>query len=175
MTSDISMRVLCAGSLTLFMGLSGPVFAASPATTTLSVTLKITSDCKVNVDPLAFGAHGSLLDNIEATSNISVACSPGVKYKIGLDAGKGPSASVTARKMTNTVTPATAVDYQLYIDAARTQNWGNADTAGTGVNVTPVTSDGTIKKYTIYGRVPNTQTTPAAGDYADSVGVIVTY
>jgi spore coat protein U-like protein len=62
------------------------------------------------------------------------------------------------------------IDYQMFKDAAYTENWGDTvstDTvSGTGI--------GTEQSFTVYGRVP-AQTTPATGTYTDTVTVTVTF
>jgi spore coat protein U-like protein len=65
---------------------------------------------------------------------------------------------------------AALVNYRLYRDAGRTQNWGNS----IGTDTLAGTGNGAAQAITVYGRVP-AQSTPAAGTYTDTVAVTVTY
>jgi spore coat protein U-like protein len=98
---------------------------------------------------------------------LTVDCSSGSAYNMGLNAGTATGATVTSRQMTN---GAAKINYSLYSNAARTTNWGN--TVGTGT----VSSTGTSasQSYTVYGSV-SAQTTPAPGNYTDTIIVTVTY
>lgn len=147
---------------------SGPTLAAT-ATANLTVKIIITNECKVATPAdLDFGSRGVLDQNFDATTTISVTCTTGQTYNVGLGAGTGPSPTVTARKMKNGTD---IVAYGLYKTAARAagDNWGDTGTdrmAGTGT--------GAAQSLTVYGRVPP-QTTPPANTYTDTVAITVTY
>lgn len=149
-------------------------FATAPAsaqtsTGQIKVTLVVQAECKLtSTADVAFGTTGVIQSAITATGTIGVQCTNTTPYNIGLGAGSGAGATVVARKMT-AGTGAT-IHYELYRDTARTLVWGdtvNSNTmAGTGTGV--------VQTLTVFGRVP-VQTTPAAGTYADTVTVTVTY
>lgn len=142
---------------------------AATDTDTFQVSITIQGACQVvATNTLDFGTQGILASDIDATTTLSVQCTDGTAYDIGLDAGTGAGATIATRKMTG---PASAtIDYLIYSDPGRTQLWGvsiPADTvSGTG--------DGAQQDYTVYGRVPG-QTTPAAGTYTDTITVTVTF
>jgi spore coat protein U-like protein len=92
---------------------------------------------------------------------LTVDCSSGSAYNMGLNAGTATGATVTSRQMTN---GAAKINYSLYSNAARTTNWGN--TVGTGTSAS--------QSHTVYGSV-SAQTTPAPGNYTDTIIVTVTY
>jgi spore coat protein U-like protein len=105
---------------------------------------------------------------IDVAGSISVQCTDSEDYDIGLGAGNGAGASITDRKVTG---PASAtIDYSLFRDSNRLQNWGDI-TSGDIINGT---GDGASQVISVYGRVP-AQTTPAAGSYSDTVLVTVSY
>ena len=149
-------------------------FAAAPAalaatvTATMPVTITIQNACNVSsVAPttLNFGTQGPLVANVDQTSTITVTCTSGAPYNIGLDGGG--SGNINARVMVN---GANSVGYQLYSNSGRTTVWGTT----IGTNTVTGTGNGTAQPYTVYGRVPP-QTTPPAGVYNDTVNVTVTY
>ena len=67
---------------------------------------------------------------------------------------------------------ANLLNYNLYVDAARTNVWGD----GSGTTFTIANSGtGAAQAVNVYGRVPSGQTTVPPGGYADTVAVTVTY
>lgn len=161
------------GNRLLAMALAGvSCFAAAEAattSTTFQVKLTITAQCTiVNASALDFGTNGVINSNIDQTSTLNVQCTNTTPYNIGLNAGVN-GGTVATRLMKGGPSNET-IGYSLYTTSARTVVWGNTvltDTvAGTG--------NGAQQTYTIYGRVPP-QTTPAAGNYLDTITVTVTY
>ena len=131
-----------------------------------TATATVARQCSVTATTLDFGAVGLLLANTLGTSTIGVQCSSGSAWTVGLDKGSN-GASIITRKMAS---GANLVGYQLYLNAARTTVWG--DTVGT--NTVAGTGNGGVQNLTVYGSVP-AQTTPAAGNYTDTITVTVTY
>jgi spore coat protein U-like protein len=144
---------------------------ADVSTANMPVQINLLATCNVStVAPttLDFGTGVGLLNaNIDQTSTITVTCSNSTGYNIGLGAGTAPGATVTTRSMVN---GAALVNYRLYRDSGRTQNWGQT----VGTDTVAGTGNGTAQSISVYGRVP-VQTTPAAGTYTDTVAVTVTY
>lgn len=138
---------------------------AATATGTIAVTATVLSTCTVAALPLAFGNYASIA--LPATTTLTVSCSLNTTYTVGLDAGTGNSASTALRKMTN---GANTLNYQLFKDAARTQNFGN--TAGT--DTVSGTGNGLAQVITVYGQVVASQF-PAVGLYSDLVTATLTY
>jgi len=62
------------------------------------------------------------------------------------------------------------VTYGIYRDSGRSQPWGSTQ----GTNTASGTGSGTGRNFTAYGRVP-VQTSPSAGNYADTVVTTITY
>jgi spore coat protein U-like protein len=114
---------------------------------------------------LDFGTQGPLVANIDQTSTITVTCTTGAAYNVGLDGGG--SGNINARRMINGTNN---VGYQLYSNSARTNVWGNT----VGTDTVAGSGNGTSQTLTVYGRVPP-QTTPVAAVYNDTVNVTVTY
>lgn len=148
----------------------GGAQAVTSITSTFQVRIAITATCIFSTgaaSDLDFGTQGVLAANVDQTSTIMVQCTNTTPYDIGLNGGSVAS-SVTARQMSG---PASArINYNLYRDAGRTANWGNT----VGTDTLSAVATGAPVSHTVYGRVP-AQTTPAAGSYADTVTVTVTY
>ena len=131
-------------------------------------------DCTVSASTLDFGTTGTNLEtqSVEAASTITMRCTKGVNYNIALDAGVGNGATVAQRKMTHDSGGAT-LPYQLFRDPARTQPWGDGSS---GTSTVSATGAGTqvASSHTVYGRLLP-QSSPAVGQYHDTVTVTVTY
>ena len=140
---------------------------AATVTGNMPVQIIIQNACEITVapTPMNFGTHGVLSANIDSSSVLTVTCTTGANYNIGLNGGA--SGNINARTMTNGTD---FVGYQLYTDAGRTDVWGN--TVGTDTEAKVGT--GTVQQFAVYGRVPP-QTTPPADTYTDTVLVTVTY
>ncbi|WP_372803609.1 Csu type fimbrial protein [Paracoccus seriniphilus] len=160
-----NMRFALAGCLALL-----PLAALSQtATDSFDVRITIAEECEItSTETLDFGNAGVLSTNVDATAVLQVTCTNSTPYDIALDAGDGSGATVGDRLMTSAASD--TITYRLYSDSGRTSIWG--ETSGTDTQ--GATGNGSAQSYTIYGRVP-VQTTPAAGDYTDTVGVTVTY
>ncbi|NEI52420.1 fimbrial major subunit CsuA/B family protein [Rhizobium leguminosarum] len=154
------------GGLVLFTPI-GTTLAAT-ATGNMTVRITIEAECRIQTaSDLDFGTAGVIAAKIDQTSTIGVQCTSGQTYNVGLNAGAGGGATTAVRRMTG---PAGTIGYSLYRDSARTQPWG----VTIGTNTVAGTGNGDVQNLTVYGRVPP-QVTPAAGVYADTVAITVTY
>lgn len=140
----------------------------------MGVKIVITNACDVATTaptPVDFGSHGllSAAVNESTAGGITVTCNNGATYNVGLSAGANPGTAgdVTTRRMAN---GGVYIAYQLYSNAGRTTVWGNT----VGTNTVASTGTGSAQTFPVYGTVP-AQTTPAAGNYNDTVQVTVTY
>jgi spore coat protein U-like protein len=156
---------------------SGSVCAlAGTATSNLTVQLTITASCTINAATLDFGSNpGTTLvaANIDASSTVSVTCTSGSPYSIGMD--NGANASGTQRRMK---TGANFLNYNLYVDAGRTNAWTTAasnSTCTTANSCALGTGNGSAQPVNIYGRVPSIGTAPPTGAYSDTVLMTITY
>jgi spore coat protein U-like protein len=143
---------------------------AATDTTTFQVTATVNDACTVSATDLAFGVYDPSAADDEDTSTITVTCTKSTDYDIGLNEGTASGATVTTRKMIDTVST-DLLNYSLFSDASRTVNWGN--TVGTDtVHVGSAT--GAAENHTVYGRIPTGQYV-TAGSYSDTITVTVTY
>ncbi|MGC1422516.1 MAG: spore coat protein U domain-containing protein [Terracidiphilus sp.] len=115
--------------------------------------------CSLTVSTLNFGTYTGTLLNGTATGRVT--CAGG--WNIPMDAGTGAGATVTNRKMTGPF--GATLNYALFRDSARTQNWGNTtDTELTGTGNTNVT---------VYGQISATQHV-ISGTYTDTIHTATT-
>ena len=139
--------------------------SAATADSSIAVSSSVQATCVTTATPLAFGVYtGIQADN---TATISVTCTKSTPYTVGLNAGLGTGATVTARSMTGA---GMALNYALFTDAGRTTNWGNTVATHTVAG----TATGAAQVLTVYGRVAAGQFV-APGAYNDTVTATVTY
>jgi spore coat protein U-like protein len=135
-------------------------------TATMSVTAVVQATCLASASALNFGTYSGLLINM--SSAITVTCTNTTTFNIGLNAGTATSATVTTRKMTS---PASAtLNYTLFRDSGRTQNWGNT----VGTDTLASTGTGSPIMYGVYGQIPAGQYV-APQTYNDTIIATITY
>jgi spore coat protein U-like protein len=155
-----------------------PVLCALPAhATTASGTFQVNatviSACTVSGALLNFGTSINPLSAsvpLYATSTLSVQCTNTTPYAVSLNAGlnAGGASNFSARAMKS---GANSLAYQLYMDTAHSQVWGD----GTATSVTSSgTGTGSAQSLTIYGSV-SSLTGAVPGSYTDTVTVTITY
>jgi spore coat protein U-like protein len=143
--------------------------AAQTAQTTMDVSATVVEACVVTATNLAFGTYDPTASSpADAASAITVTCTPGTVYSVGLNAGATAGATVTSRQMAS---GSDRLGYGLYQDAARSVNWGNMPGTDTPAAATASLTPSVL---TVYGRVPAQQALPV-GSYTDTVTITVSY
>lgn len=164
MSTHVKFRSRLAIVAAIVLG-TAPSAQGTTATTTIAVSATVLSFCSISALPLAFGNYsGSLLS---ASTTVSVTCTVGTTFNIGIDAGLGTGASVTERKMQS---GANTLSYGLYSNAGATTVIGST----IGTNTISNTGTGSSQTITVYGQVPAAQAV-APGVYTDTVTVTITY
>jgi spore coat protein U-like protein len=134
-----------------------------------AVTATVLKTCAVTTLDLEFSDYDFTSESaVGGSTTLSVLCTTGTSFQVGLNAGSTSGSTVTSRAMTD---GSNTLDYGLYQDASFTTNWGN--TPGTDTPAAVVAGT-TASDLAIYGRVPAGQNVPA-GDYSDTIQVTVTY
>jgi len=133
---------------------------------TFTASASVLANCNVVAQDINFGTQGILQTNVDAAAQLTVSCTPGTNYDVGLDGGQ-TNASPSARLM---ALGAQTITYGLFRDAIRTLVWGNT----IGTNTATGTGNGAAQIFSVYGRVPP-QTTPSAGTYRDTIVVTITF
>lgn len=148
--------------------ISGPAMAVSTQQTTFKVTADVTASCTIAAADLDFAAYDPGGSAVPGQSSITVHCTNGTTWNVGLNAGVFSGATTSTRKMTGPGSFALA--YGLFTDSAHTTSWGNivgTDTeSGTGTGIDQVLN--------VYGLVPASQNV-GAGHYEDTITATVTF
>ena len=126
--------------------------------------------CDIATTPLAFGEYDPLVRHasqpLDRDGSVTITCTKGTSATIGLNAGSHSSG--TSRNLSN---GSALLRYDLFIDAGRTQRWGegeaNALQAGDAPSDAPRT-------FVVFGRVPAGQDVPV-GAYTDMVVVTIEF
>ncbi|WP_260928889.1 spore coat U domain-containing protein [Novosphingobium sp. 9] len=142
---------------------------AATATDPMAVTATVISACIIDAADLPFGNYDPTSSTPkDMNTTITVTCTVGTPFTVGLNAGSTSGATVTTRQMAN---GANRLGYALYSDTGHATNWGN--TSGTDTPA-QATATATSTVMTVYGRIAARQNVPA-GSYTDSVTATVYY
>ncbi len=156
------------------LSLTAVAVQAATVGTTFPVTATVQANCLVSATALAFGNYAPGSGNVDAASAVTVRCTSGTAYTVGLNQGLATGATVTTRSMVNGTN---LLSYALFSNATRTTNWGNTAAtnwvSGTGAGMGVPSA----QTHNVYGRVADTGTnlTAPVGAYADTISVTVTY
>lgn len=141
---------------------------AATTVTTFQVTATVAASCSTSATNLAFGTYDPLAATATSgTSQVSVRCTLDTPYNIGLDAGSGAGATVSARRMTG---GGATLTYVLYQDSAHLTVWGSTP----GVDTVAGAGTGLSVPHTVYGEIPSGQNV-STGGYSDVITVSVNY
>lgn len=149
---------------------------AGTATANLTVQITITASCTINAATLDFGSNPGtnlVASNVDGSTTVSVTCTSGSPYSIGMDNGTNVSGSQRRMK-----SGANLLNYNLYVDSGRTNAWTTAASNSTCTSANSCflgTGNGSAQSVSIYGRVPSVGTAPPAGTYTDTVTMTITY
>lgn len=168
MTELRSRKLAAAAAAMIFAGTAAPAFSQT-AQANLGVSATVTNNCTVSTDPVAFGdVDVTTGAEVLGTGAVNLTCTNGATWSAAADAGDGDGATILARSMTS---GANELAYQLYTEPTRTDVWGD----GVDGETIDGTGTGLEQEIPIYARVLAGQGTAAAGVYADTVVVTVTY
>ncbi len=155
----------CLASLAL---MSNSAWAAT-ATDTMTVTATVPDTCIITADDLAFGDYNPFSGSVlNGASTVSVTCTTGSTFNVGLNQGGGSGATVATRKMTSPASD--TLNYSLYQNPGRTTVWGNT----IGNNTVSSTGIGSAQVFDVYGQISASQSVPP-GSYSDTITVTVTF
>lgn len=137
-------------------------------TKTLLVSLTVTNDCQITTPNISFGSAPVVAGFGTVSQSLSVSCTKGSNYTVGLDDGQNVASG--RRRMKSTANNYLAYDI---FKSAGTVRWGSSGTArraSTDADVNPGAGTGTGSQVFNYNaKVYTDQATPPAASYADSV------
>lgn len=149
----------------LVLGSGGTAMAAT-STGTLGVRVVVQPNCTVASATLDFGTYVSgQAAVLNGFTTVAYSNCPAGILKFELD--NGANGTTATRRMSNGSSG--LLNYGLYKDSARTQNFGQG-TNGKNVTLT-ATGSGSIS---VYGSIPATQAV-AEGTYTDTVQITLTF
>lgn len=155
-----------AGSLAVATAFAQPAQAASH-TGAFDVTITIEAGCTVvTTNSLGFATESVLDKALDITATLSVLCTKGTGYNIGLNEGtNGVDIDNRVMKAGGDDT----VSYQLFKDEQRGEPWGSVEgdrLGGTGL--------GTEETHIIYAQIPR-QDSVTPGEYTDTITITVDF
>ncbi|MEH1871477.1 Csu type fimbrial protein [Nostoc sp.] len=131
-----------------------------------TTTLPALSQCTINATGVAFGSYDIFSTTKNAsTGNITYNCASGTP-PFTIDLSKGNAASYNSRELKD---GSNSLNYNLYIDAAGSQIWGDGTSSTNQYSSSNLT--GTI---TIYGIIPPQQNAKV-GSYTDSITATINF
>jgi spore coat protein U-like protein len=134
--------------------------------TSFLVTAVIQTGCSISATNLVFGSYSGT--QLDGQSQVSVSCTTGLPWNVGLNQGTRPGATVATRRMTGP--GVSSMSYSLFRNSARTLNWGNT----VGTDTVSGTGTGSPQSLTVFGRVPGSQNLPPGG-YQDTIVATITF
>jgi spore coat protein U-like protein len=128
------------------------------------------AQCSVSVSSVNFGTYDVFAtSHNDSTGTVTVNCNGGAK-NIDISISRGASSTFFPRQM---LKGTEQLQYNLYLDAARTAVWGDGS-AGTQMGDVRNPVNNQDETLTVFGRIPALQDV-SAGSYSDSVTVTVNY
>jgi spore coat protein U-like protein len=149
---------------------------AGTATANLTVQITITASCTINAATLDFGSNAGTAvaaSAVNGSTTVSVTCTNGSPYSIGMD--NGAHVSANQRRM---MSGSNYLNYNLYVDSGHTNPWttGSSNSACTTTGDCYLgTGSGSAQTVNIYGQVPSVGSAPPPGAYTDTVTMTITY
>lgn len=147
--------------------LAGPASARASQEGALPVSAQVVDGCSVAAQPLIFGVAPGTTGAVRSTTQIRLACTPGIPYDVAIDHGRNPNG--VNRRMLNATT-GDYLRYRIFSDPAYSRVWsdkrnetiaGNSGAAGTA-------------SLTVYGEIPQLGAI-SSGTYRDTVTVTVNF
>lgn len=143
--------------------------AEKTLTAKLAVSATVPPNCRLTVEPLAFGSYDPLGENagrdLDATAAVVLTCTRDSHANVVMDSGRNGAGRVRSLSYAGSM-----LAYEIYRDPARTQVWS------TGGDAMRVVSRGlqSPSELVVYGRIPAGQEVPA-GSYTDVITATVDF
>ncbi|MBJ2255540.1 spore coat U domain-containing protein [Pseudomonas psychrophila] len=142
---------------------------------TLTVSMTVANDCTISAPSISFGSAPVVSAFSTVSQTVSVNCTKGSAYTVGLGDGTHPVSVGGRRQM---MSGGNYLAYDIF-QSAGTTRWGSvgaARRASTTAEVNPGTGLGSGSQIFNYNaRIYTDQATPPAGTYTDSVVLEVSF
>ena len=142
---------------------------------TLTVSMTVANDCTISAPSISFGSAPVVSAFSTVSQTVSVNCTKGSAYTVGLGDGTHPVSVGGRRQM---MSGGNYLAYDIF-QSAGTTRWGSvgaARRASTTAEVNPGTGLGSGSQIFNYNaRIYTDQATPPAGSYTDSVVLDVSF
>jgi spore coat protein U-like protein len=162
------LRIIAAAAV-FVTAVAPPVALAASSSTTFTVSATVVGSCRVAASNLSFGNYAATAGN-SSSSTISVSCTSTSAIPITVQLNQGLNGvlfgSATTRAMSDGL--GHTLNYNLFSNSAASTVWAD------GTAVVSGTANPTAS-LTVYGKVPGGQSTAPAGNYTDTINVLVTY
>lgn len=157
---------IISGAAAVFCVMSAGAASAQTSTANMAVSADVSTVCSLDTTPLAFGEM-ALTGATPGTATISVTCTGGGAYSVGLGNGLH---NVAAQR--NLVSGANVLAYDMFQDPARGTRWGDA-----GAGLVLGTGNAAVQTLTVYGAITTGQALVADNGtpYTDTILVTLTY
>lgn len=138
---------------------------------TTQITLSVTNDCIAIAAPtINFNSAPLVKDFAPVSQSISITCTKGSVYTVGINNGLYPSGNVR-----NMASGANRLSYEIFKGSSinrwgvsGTERWASADSS-------QLSTDGLLRTYNYTARILATQNTPPAGNYSDTLVVDIAF
>lgn len=142
---------------------------ARQKTATTEVYLKVQSTCRVEAQRLDFGFPPKGAKTAAAVTTITLRCTPGINYRVGID--NGDYFDGTTRRMYGGQANGQVwyVPYRIYHDAAHLIPWGDSP-IGSALGTMPLTGSVTLP---VFGTADLKNV--RASEYRDTVTVVLEF
>ncbi|QXH34072.1 Csu type fimbrial protein [Pseudomonas muyukensis] len=135
---------------------------------TLNVSLTVSNDCQITTPNISFGSAPVVAGFAAVNQNVSLSCTKGSSYTVGLNDGQNVSGG--RRRMKSGANNYLAYDIFKSAGAVRWGSVGAARRASSDADVNPGNGTGTGSQVFNYNaKVYTDQATPPAASYTDSV------
>jgi spore coat protein U-like protein len=142
-------------------------------TTTMGVTASLADTCMVSASALMFPAYVAGSGTVTGSATLTVRCSNGAIYAVGLGAGSTPGTTFAQRLLASGTH---TLQYNLYVSNSYSTVWGDG-TGGTAVVGGTSTGFAAPDSLTVYGQLPDSANNKLAppGAYGDTILVVLSY
>lgn len=144
------------------------------ASSTIQISLIVTQDCAITAPSVNFGSAALAASFDAVTQSLSIRCSKGAAYTVGID--NGMYASNGVRRLSNGTN---FIAYDIFFPATGNSRWGQMAPerkSSSEATINPGSHTGTTAQgYTYRAAVNPEQPTPPGGTYTDTLTIDVQF